>query len=58
MTDTDSYLLKCTLESIGKGVPAREIQKRCECQMGLVDCYSDDSEAVDKPINQSEKGEK
>ena len=30
MTDIDSYLLKCTLESLGDGKSAKEAQDECE----------------------------
>lgn len=52
--DSDSYLLKCTLESIEEGVKAEDIQAKCKCQMGFVNC---DSEYEDSTIN-SNKGEK
>lgn len=46
MTDTDSYLLKCALESIEQGIPAEDIQAKCECQMGFVNCDSDDNKNI------------
>jgi len=43
MTDTDSYLLKCALESIEEGVSSEEIQAKCECQMGFINCEADNN---------------
>jgi len=41
MNDTDSYLLKCTLEAIDNGVHPDKILKECECNMGLINCDDD-----------------
>lgn len=41
MADLDSYLLKCTLESIDKGMKSDDILKNCECQMGFINCGND-----------------
>jgi hypothetical protein len=35
MADIDSYLLKCALESLEKGVSSEETLKNCESQMGF-----------------------
>lgn len=35
MSDTDSYLLKCSLEAIEEGVKTENIQEECACRMGL-----------------------
>lgn len=43
MTDTDSYLLKCTLESIERGVSIESIQFECECKLGFRDYNSYDN---------------
>lgn len=53
MTDTDSYLLKCTLESIEEGISTKEIQTKCETQMGFINCNNDTNEQY----NQYKNGE-
>lgn len=52
MADIDSYLLKCTLESIENGVQPKDILKNCECQMGFTDCKSDNDNLT---LNNGEK---
>lgn len=39
--DIDSYLLKCTLESLSKNISLQEIQGQCKCQMGFLNCAPD-----------------
>ena len=43
MTDTDSYLLKCTLEAIADGKSTNDIQFECECKLGFRDSDSYDN---------------
>ncbi len=35
MYDTDSFLLKCTLEAMAEGVHTSSILEECECRMGM-----------------------
>ena len=35
MRDIDSYLWKCSLEAMAKGVKKEKIQELCKCQMGF-----------------------
>ena len=44
MSDIDSYLLKCALESIEQNISTQDIQERCECQMGFQQSHSDRNE--------------
>ena len=46
MNDTDSYLLKCTLEAIDNGVQTDKILKECECNLGLITCEDDDNNKI------------
>lgn len=35
MLDTDSYMTKCMLEAIEKGISTEHIKFECECKLGF-----------------------
>jgi hypothetical protein len=46
MIDTDSYLLKCSLELMEKDASAKDVLQQCEIKMGFVNYSSDNNKSL------------